>query len=109
MRISDWSSDVCSSDLFQVSPSPGGGGQQTLTIRGVSSGQFANPTVGILIDEVPFGAANYDFSPEVDPSELQRIEILRGPQGTPYGANRMGGLVKYVKVDWKRTSMNSRL
>src|SRR3546814_21167406 len=105
MRISDWSSDVCSSDLFQVSPSPGGGGQQTLTIRGVSSGQFANPTVGIMIDEVPFGAVTYDFSPEVDPSDLQRIEILRGPQGTLYGANSMGSLDRKSVVSGKSVSV----
>lgn len=94
---------------FQVSPSPGGGGQQTLTIRGVSSGQFANPTVGNMIDEVPFGAVTYDFSPEVDPSDLQRIEILRGPQGTLYGANSMGGLVKYVTVDPSTTDISGRV
>ena len=41
-----------------------------------------------------FGAA-----PDLDPSELQRIEALRGPQGTLYGAASMGGLVKYVTID----------
>lgn len=84
---------------FQASPSPGGGGQQTLVIRGISSGTIQNPTVGIMIDEVPFGAATYDFSPEVDPADLQRIEVLRGPQGTLYGASSLGGLVKYVMAD----------
>lgn len=84
---------------FQASPSPGGGGQQTLVIRGVTSGTVQNPTVGIMIDEVPFGAATYDFSPEVDPADLQRIEVLRGPQGTLYGASSLGGLVKFVTID----------
>jgi iron complex outermembrane receptor protein len=93
---------------FQVAPSPGGGGQQTLAIRGVSSGAFANPTVGIMIDEVPFGASTYDFSPDVDPSDLQRIEVLRGPQGTLYGANSMGGLVKFVTVDPSTAGFSGR-
>src|SRR3546814_2531124 len=61
-----------------------------------------------MIDEVPFGAVTYDFSPEVDPSDLQRIEILRGPQGTPYGANSMGGLVKYVTVDPSTADISGR-
>src|SRR3546814_12368147 len=61
-----------------------------------------------MIDEVPFGAVTYDFSPEVDPSDLQRIEILRGPQGTLYGANSMGGLVKYVAVDPSTTDISGR-
>jgi outer membrane receptor protein involved in Fe transport len=94
---------------FQVAPSPGGGGQQTLAIRGVTSGAFANPTVGIMIDEVPFGASSYDFSPDVDPSDLQRVEILRGPQGTLYGANSMGGLVKFVTVDPSTTVLGGRI
>src|SRR3546814_17575752 len=61
-----------------------------------------------MIDEGPFGAVTYDFSPEVDPSDLQRIEILRGPQGTLYGANSMGGLVKYVTVDPSTTDISGR-
>lgn len=94
---------------FQVAPSPGGGGQQTLAIRGVSSGAYANPTVGIMIDEVPFGASTYDFSPDVDPSDLQRIEILRGPQGTLYGASSMGGLIKFVTVDPSTAAVSGRI
>jgi outer membrane receptor protein involved in Fe transport len=34
--------------------------------------------------------------PELDPSILERIEVLKGPQGTLYGASSMGGLLKYV-------------
>ena len=37
--------------------------------------------------------------PDIDPSDLARIEVLRGPQGTLYGANSMGGLLKYVTFD----------
>jgi len=93
---------------FQVSPSPGGGNQQVLAIRGVTSGNYANPTVGIMIDEIPFGSSTYDFSPDVDPSDLQRIEVLRGPQGTLYGANSLGGLVKYVTMDPSTNALSGR-
>jgi iron complex outermembrane receptor protein len=94
---------------FQLSPYPGGGGQQTLAIRGVSSGSGANPTVGIMVDDVPFGAATYDFSPDIDPSDLQRIEVLRGPQGTLYGASSMGGLIKYVTLEPSTTALSGRM
>ena len=78
-----------------------GAGQDQLTIRGIATGYGTNPLVGITIDDVPFGSSVYSslgccILPELDPSELDRIEVLRGPQGTLYGANAMGGLVKYV-------------
>ena len=105
-RLRDFAASVPG---FQASPSPGGGGQQTLVIRGITSGTIQNPTVGIMIDEVPFGAATYDFSPEVDPADLQRIEVLRGPQGTLYGASSLGGLVKFVTVEPSTTDVSGKV
>lgn len=79
---------------------------QTLSIRGITTGAFTTPTVGITVDDVPFGAStislNAEIVPDIDPGDLERIEVLRGPQGTLYGANSMGGLIKYVT---KRPSM----
>src|SRR5207249_773495 len=69
------------------------------TIRGVTTGGFTNPTVGITVDDVPYGQSTTNggglFAPDIDPSDLARIEVLRGPQGTLYGASSMGGLIKY--------------
>jgi outer membrane receptor protein involved in Fe transport len=53
------------------------------------------------VDDASFGsnsgfALGALFSPDVDPFELERVEVLRGPQGTLYGASTLGGLVKYV-------------
>lgn len=58
-------------------------------IRGIgarSSGQ----TMGLYVDNIPYmDKASYDF----ELMDIQRIEILRGPQGTLYGRNAMGGIV----------------
>ncbi|WP_191229215.1 TonB-dependent receptor [Aurantiacibacter xanthus] len=75
-----------------------------LAIRGITTGPVSgNPVVGYTIDDAPFGGATsqgglFGSAPDLDPSELARVEVLRGPQGTLYGAASMGGLVKYVTV-----------
>ncbi len=72
---------------------------QNLAIRGITTGGATNPTLAILVDDVPFGSATQNGSsniPDFDPSVLQQIEVLRGPQGTLYGASSLGGLIKYV-------------
>ena len=75
---------------------------QPLAIRGITT-SFGNPTVAIMIDDVPICASTNvgggNVVPDLDPGDLQRIEVLRGPQGTLYGASSMGGLVKYVTID----------
>src|SRR6185437_3304634 len=76
-------------------------GVPQLAIRGITTGGFTTPTVGVVVDDVPFGGAgiNYGFeAPDLDPSDIARVEVLRGPQGTLYGDSSMGGLIKYVTV-----------
>jgi outer membrane receptor protein involved in Fe transport len=74
-------------------------GSNQLTIRGITTGFGGNPTVGVYIDDSPFGGSTgfgaYQI-PDLDPADLARVEVLRGPQGTLYGAGSMGGLLKYV-------------
>lgn len=79
----------------------GGPGRGQVNIRGVSVGTATAPTVGTYIDDVAFGSSTGFVGEAVaalDMSllDLNHIEILRGPQGTLYGAGAMGGLLKYV-------------
>lgn len=73
-----------------------GAGRSTLIIRGISAGYGLNPTVGISVDDAPFGSSIEDYSiADLDPFDIDHIEVLRGPQGTLYGASSMGGLIKF--------------
>ena len=73
-----------------------GPGQDVLSIRGVSSA-VGNPTVGTYIDEVPvITITGYEGSPEPMLMDIDRIEVLRGPQGTLYGASSEGGTVRFI-------------
>src|SRR3546814_18669757 len=66
MRISDWSSDVCSSDL---------------------------PAVGVYVDGVYAGRGGGVLLPFTD---VERIEVLKGPQGTLFGRNTAAGAISII-------------
>ncbi len=83
--------------------SAGTPGQTSIALRGLSP-ITAGATVATYIDETPVGSSgNFQVSPsfELDllPYDIRRVEVLRGPQGTLYGANSVGGLLKYVTLD----------
>lgn len=76
-------------------------GRTQLTLRGISTGASDNATVGIHIDDAPVGSSSSaarggGLAVDLLPYDVERIEVLRGPQGTLYGASSMGGLLKYV-------------
>jgi iron complex outermembrane recepter protein len=93
----------------------GNGGEPVVTIRGIATGVDSNPTVGLVVDEVPYGASvvagggNTPFAVDIDPGDLAHVEVLRGPQGTLYGASSMGGLLKFVTVDPSTDRISGRV
>lgn len=61
----------------------------SIYVRGIGS-RINSPAVGIYVDGIPyFDKSGFDF----DYSDIERVEVLRGPQGTLYGRNTMGGLI----------------
>jgi outer membrane receptor protein involved in Fe transport len=77
-------------------------GISQVTLRGITTGA-AQPgsTTGYYVDEAPIGSVNAytggsAITPDLDPSDLSQIEVLKGPQGTVYGAGAVGGLLKFT-------------
>src|SRR3546814_19772449 len=75
MRISDWSSDVCSSDLMT-----------------------AEQSVGVVIDDVVQGIVETTFAGPSYQSlnDIERIEVLKGPQGTMFGKHSSAGVIQII-------------
>jgi iron complex outermembrane receptor protein len=77
-----------------------GPGQSQVAIRGASSGQIARDQAGVkeqvgaYLDDAPVSLSL--FTPDLDMFDLSRVEVLRGPQGTLFGAGSMGGTVRYI-------------
>lgn len=80
-----------------------GAGFTQVSLRGVTTGSDVGPAVAIYVDEVPYGSSSAYLQAgqtalDVGLFDMERIEVLRGPQGTLYGASSMGGLLKYVTL-----------
>jgi iron complex outermembrane receptor protein len=75
-----------------------GGGTQ-ISLRGVSAGGplfNGSSTVAYYIDSVPFGFVKTAAVPDANVFDMQRVEVLRGPQGTLYGAGALNGVVRLL-------------
>ncbi|HWW80079.1 MAG TPA: TonB-dependent receptor [Steroidobacteraceae bacterium] len=97
-----------------VSFKTSGPGQTEFEMRGLTSTGGESPTVGFYLDETALTppAMAQNGKVVIDPGlfDLNRIEILRGPQGTLYGAGSMGGTIKLVtnQPDLQHFGVNAR-
>ena len=105
------------SEVPGLSIAPSTMSSQTISIRGLTTGAVGSgppnpsPIVAVTVDGVPYGGAGGgdQLVPDFDPGDLQRVEVLRGPQGALYGASSVGGLVNFVTVDPSLAGVSGRL
>jgi iron complex outermembrane receptor protein len=87
-------------DIPGLSMRSAGPGQTEYEARGLSSSGGSAPTVGFYLDDVPLTPPSTSQTGKlvIDPNlyDIDRIELLRGPQGTLYGSGSMGGTVRVL-------------
>ncbi|MCW4463544.1 TonB-dependent receptor [Sphingomonas sp. BT-65] len=100
-RISELQADDLSGLRYSVPNlylDQGDGGNAVIYIRGVGQNDslaFADPGVGVYVDDVFIARSQAAF---LELFDVERVEVLRGPQGTLYGRNTIGGAVKFVST-----------
>ncbi|WP_010184864.1 TonB-dependent receptor [Sphingomonas sp. PAMC 26605] len=96
---------------LQLDQSTPGAGR--LILRGLNTGGVAS-TVAVYVDETPFGSSSAlvnggVLAGDFDTFDIARVEVLRGPQGTLYGASSLGGLLKFVSNTPDTTKVEGRV
>ena len=93
--LEDLSRNVAGMSVQNLGP-----GQSQVSLRGVSAGQIVRDQpgvkeqVGIYLDDSVISLSL--FTPDLDLYDLNRVETLRGPQGTLFGSGSVGGTVRYI-------------
>jgi iron complex outermembrane recepter protein len=104
--------DIADVARFTPGVSVDNSGTNNISIRGISSSGGAG-TTGIYIDDIPIQIRALAFNPDdtlPKAFDVDRIEVLRGPQGTLFGAGSEGGTVRYITTQpsLTKTSIYSR-
>jgi iron complex outermembrane receptor protein len=95
VTIEDLSRNVAGLAIQNLGP-----GQSQVSVRGVAAGQIVRDQpgvkeqVGVYLDESVISLSL--FTPDIDLFDLNRVETLRGPQGTLFGSGSVGGTVRYI-------------
>ena len=102
------------SDIVKFTPGVSFDNSETnsISIRGIAS-SGGSGTTGIYIDDVPIQMRALGFNPDdtlIKVFDLDRIEILRGPQGTLFGSGSEGGTVRYItsQPDLNKSTLYAR-
>jgi iron complex outermembrane receptor protein len=95
VTLEDLSRNVAGLTIQNLGP-----GQSQVSVRGISAGQVVRDQpgvkeqVGVYLDESVISLSL--FTPDLDLFDLNRVETLRGPQGTLFGSGSMGGTIRYI-------------
>ncbi|MFN3387903.1 MAG: TonB-dependent receptor [Allosphingosinicella sp.] len=82
-------------------------GIRSYQIRGVSS-FYGDSTIGYYLDEAAYVIPNRNYAPVARSFDIDRVEVLRGPQGTLYGLGSMGGTIRFLTADPDLDSFRAR-
>lgn len=85
-----------------------GPGSYTIFMRGLSNQYGFDALVGVYLDEAPLSLTGYD---QLDSRvlDLERVEVLKGPQGTLYGQGSLAGAVRYITKAPRLDAFEGRL
>jgi outer membrane receptor protein involved in Fe transport len=90
---SDLAAQVPSMSIVVLGP-----GESTLAIRGLGTSYGLAPAVSYYVNETPLDIRTDEYAgaPDIDFFDIDRVEVLRGPQGTLYGSSSMGGALRIL-------------
>ena len=92
-RLQDLQFSIPGLNIVETSP-----GSERLQIRGISQ-QAGLPTVATYIDEMNMNPNNVTSGLDIRSVDLERVEVLKGPQPTLYGEGSMGGTIRYITAN----------